>query len=120
RFRDTLQKEAYPVVQVVGDTNPHQCIVVAGAIAFEEIRQIQRRLGQQTVADEIQRNEQTADSPVAIQKRVDGLELVMTDGGTDQVRYCNLFVVPKLLQFTHECRNALMMRRDEGGIDQAG
>lgn len=97
-----------------------QGIVVTAPVAFEKVRQVQRGLGQQPVADQVKRNQQPPDAAVAVQKRVDGFELVVADGQPDQMGHGNDWVVPKLFQIAHQFGHAVLVWRNERRIGQVG
>src|SRR5690606_9679542 len=107
------QKEAYPMNQVARQTHASQRVVVTAAIAFKEVRKIERWLRQNSMADQIERNQQTSDTAISVKKRMDGFELVVADGKPDQVWHGNSLVVPELFQITHQFRHTLMMGRNE-------
>ena len=59
------------------------------------------------VTDEVEGDEETTDLSVAIQKRMDRLKLVVTDGDADQVRHFDLIVVPGCFEIAHETRSGV-------------
>jgi len=50
------------------------------------------------MADQIQRNQQTPDTTIAIQKRVNRFKLIMGNGNTNQVRHGNRRLFDKTLE----------------------
>ena len=77
------QEKTNPVNKVIAQADSHQGIVITGAIPLEIGGKVQGRLGQELVIDQIERYQKASDTPIAIQKRVDGLKLIMTDGDAD-------------------------------------
>jgi len=108
------------VNQVVASAHPHQGIVIAGAVALEKVGQIKRWFGQQAVADHVQWNQQASDATVAVQEGMDGFKLVVADGRAHQVRHSDRLVVPELFKVAHQFGHIFMVRRNKGGIGQAG
>ena len=104
--------------QVVGGPHSHQGVVVADPVALEEVRQVKGWLGQQAVAYQVERHQQASNTPIAVQKRVDGLELVVGDGKPDQMRDVNLVIVPEEFQVAHQLWNAIRVGRNEDGVRQ--
>ena len=65
---------------------PREPPVVLGAVALEEEAEVQQRMRQQLPVLEQQRDQQTADAAVAIEIRVDGLELHVREADAHQRR----------------------------------
>ena len=55
-------------------------------MALEEKAQVKQRLGEQLPVLQQERDEQATDAAVAVEKRVDSLELDMHEGGADERR----------------------------------
>ena len=72
------------------------------------------------MTDQVQGNQQPPYSAVAIEKRMDGLKLIMANCHPDQVRYHDTLIVPERLQITHQIRHAVRMGWNEHRIRQAG
>ena len=66
---------------------------------------------QQAFAHQIQRDHETTDPTIAVQERVDGFELIVTDGDANQVRDGNGLVGARKLPDRSSDRAP---RRDEG------
>jgi hypothetical protein len=66
---------------------PHdgQGIVISGAIPFKEIREIERRLPEQSLADQVKRDHESSDTAVAVQKGMNRLELIMGKGYSNKM-----------------------------------
>src|SRR5690554_6615188 len=85
RFNDRREEKFHPVQHVVRDSHAHQCIVITGPVSLKKVREIQGWLAQQSFVHQIQSYQQTPNPAVSIQKRVNGFELIMTDGNTHQL-----------------------------------
>ena len=66
--------------------HPLQAGVVLLARSFKVSAQVEKGFRQEAAGDEQQRNEQAADAPVAVEKRMDGLELRVDERGVHQRR----------------------------------
>ena len=55
-------------------------------MALEEKAQVKQRLGEQLPVLQQERDEQATDAAVAVEKRVDSLELDVHEGGADERR----------------------------------
>jgi len=55
-------------------------------VALEEKAQVKQRLGEQLPVLQQERDEQATDAAVAVEKRVDSLELDVHEGGADERR----------------------------------
>jgi len=97
----------------------HQVIDISRLISLEIVRKIQGRLNQKLLRRQIQRDHQSPQPPVAVQERVDGFKLIVSDGDPDQGRDYHLFAMQEFFEIPHQVRNMVMVRRNEGGIFQA-
>lgn len=73
--------------QVVAHPYPHQGVVVAGSISLKIVGEIERGLGQQTMADQVERNQESPDTAIAVEEGVNRLELIVADRRANQVRH---------------------------------
>src|SRR5205807_4929523 len=89
--------------------------VVLGAVALEEKAQVQQRLGEQLPVLQQERDEQATDAAVAVEKRVDGLELDVHERGADERRQV-VVAVDVLLKIAEKTCQLLGRRRDENGV----
>jgi hypothetical protein len=64
RLSHALEEEPNPVGEVVGDTHASEGVVVAPAVALEEVGQVERRLGEEPGAHEVGRLESGSRSRV--------------------------------------------------------
>ena len=67
---------------------------------------------------QVQRDQQTTNTAIAVAKRVDRLKLIMADGNAHQMWDSDFFVMPELFQITHQVRYILMVRGNEYRIGQ--
>ena len=72
---DAVEEEVEPALPVALDAHGVEPTVVLFAMPLEEEAQVEERLGQQLPVLEQQRHEQAPDPAVAVEVRVDGLEL---------------------------------------------
>lgn len=86
RAFDTFQEEVNPCFPVAVLADAIEQFVVAAAVLLEEQAQLEQRLLQHPGIDQHQHDQQPAQSAVAVQKRVDGLELHVGQGGPHQHR----------------------------------
>lgn len=98
RGRNPGQEEFYPLVQVIGTANHAERIVIGSLVPFEKIGQVQRRLLQEFQVDQLQGDQQPANAAIAVQERMDGFKLVVTDGDLDQFGNDQFPVVPVFFQ----------------------
>ena len=70
-------------------------------MALEEKAQVKQRLGEQLPVLQQERDEQATDAAVAVEKRVDSLELDMHEGGADERRQV-VVAVDVLLKIAEE------------------
>ena len=81
---------------------------------FEVQAQVQQWLRQHIVGAEEQGDQQPADAPVAIQERMDCLELHVRQRGLDQQRRLHRVVVQEFFELAHAFHDPIRWRRDEG------
>ena len=70
-------------------------------MALEEKAQVKQRLGEQLPVLQQERDEQATDAAVAVEKRVDSLELDVHEGGADERRQV-VVAVDVLLKIAEE------------------
>jgi len=73
-------------------------------------------MAKQLFADQVESNEKATDPSIAIEKRMDGFELVMADGDSNELGNMNGFVVPECFQISEQVGKLIMMWRHEDGI----
>src|SRR5579883_1211296 len=78
------QEEVYPPFPIAILANSHEPIVVFGAMALKKIAQIEQGAVQHATATQQERDEEAPDAPIAIQERVNGLELSMGQRAVNQ------------------------------------
>jgi hypothetical protein len=79
--RDPVEEEVEPAFPVALYAHRVEATVVVLAVPFEEEAQVEQRLGQQLPVLEQQCHEQASDAAVAVEVRVDGLELHVQEPG---------------------------------------
>lgn len=83
-LRDPLEEEGQPSLPIAVVPYRLDAIIIFLTIPLEIIRQIQHRLEQHVLFTQQKRDEQPADASIAVQKRVDGLELGVDQADLDQ------------------------------------
>ncbi len=73
------EEERQPGHEVTVLAGDQQVVVVLAAVLLEVRREVEERLGQRVAEHEHQGDEQTPDPAVAVEERVDDLELVVRD-----------------------------------------
>lgn len=116
RLAHAEQKEPQPRFQRVRGTDGHQLIVILALVPLEEVGEIQRGLMQEAEADQIEHDEQTAQSSVPVEERMDGLELLMDERNLEKVWDMDLVVVHELFQIAQEVRHMPAVGRNKCGV----
>ena len=83
---------------------------------FEVEAEIENRLAQHLLIAEQQRNQQTTQAAIAVQKRVNRFKLHMRQRRLDQHRHGLRAVVQKKLQLAHAVHHFFGRRRNKGRI----
>ena len=102
--------------QVITYSNLREGIIITGTVALKKIRQVEGWFGQQAHTDQVKRNHQAANTTITVQKGVYGLELVVANGKSHQMRDNNFLIMPELLKIPHQFGYALLMWRNERSI----
>jgi hypothetical protein len=76
-----FQKKVHPGFPVSRGSDAVEQIVIHGAVFFEEEGEIEQGLREKAAMVEQQGNEQAAEATIAVEKRMDGLELHMGQSG---------------------------------------
>ena len=88
-------------------------LVVAIAVALEVQAQIEERPTKYALGAQQQSDQEPSDSSVAVEERVDSLELGVRERGLHEHRRRVGIVVDELLEGAHCCGDLLPRRRDE-------
>src|SRR5215472_1393306 len=91
-------------------------IVVPVAIRFEVQAEVQKRLSQRALGAKQECDQQTPESAIAIQERVNGLKLHVNQSGIDQNGQLVFFVVEKTLKAVETLHQPLWRRRNKRSI----
>ena len=93
-------------------------VVVLLATGLEVGRQVQERLGQPVPDDEEEHDQQPSEPAVAVEERVDRLELVVQQRGLDE-RWQSRVLVDEALEIAQQLGRSVRRRRHErGGLDR--
>ena len=111
---DATEKEPDPRHQVALLAGEEQMVVVLAAMLLEVGREVEQRLWQCLAQYEHERDHQSADAAVAVEERMDDLELVVSDGELDQEREFGL--VEEAFEVGERVVHLVGRRRDEDGV----
>jgi hypothetical protein len=111
---DATQEEAHPALPPAVLPYGAEAIVVLGPVALQVVAYVEERSVQDARVDELEGDEEPAHAPVAVQKRVDGLELGMHEAAVDEHGQVALFV-QEILKVVERLGHLGDRRRDEGG-----
>lgn len=112
---DALEVERGPALPIAAVAHRRQMRVVLLLTPLEREAEVQHGTLEEAPVLEKQCDEQTADAAVAIQKRMDRLELHVCQPSLDQRRQRIVRVEP-LLELGHELGHDLRRRRNEPGV----
>src|SRR3989344_5107465 len=109
----STQKEQQPPVHVALCPYGLQVIKVFPSIVFEEGGKIQYRMLQKLFMHQMQRDEEASGAAVAIEKRVNRLELIMAHGYANECGNLRRGLMPKTLKIAEEVGEIDEWRRNE-------
>ena len=119
RFRDAGQEELHP-----GLPSPRLALlqepVVVVAPGFQEQAEIEDRLAQHPRLAEDQRDEQPTQAPIAVEKRVDRLELDVGQARPDERGQRRILAVQEALERIEAFVQSIGRRRHEQGVAGPG
>ena len=115
-----FQKEIHPRLPVARGADAVEEFVIRGAVFLQVEREVEERLGEQPAVVEQERDEEAAETAIAIEEGVDGLELDVGERGLQQEGQAAGVVMQELFQRAHARLNLLGRGRDEVGIAGAG
>src|SRR6266498_5290977 len=108
---DAAEEEPEPRLPVSVDPYGLQAVVVLGAVLLEEPAQVQERQREHLPLTEQERHEQPSDAPVAVEERVDRLELRVGEPGVHERR--ERLIVQELLEVAENVHELPRWRRHE-------
>jgi hypothetical protein len=114
-----FQEERDPRFPVSVAADTIQEVVVRGAIPFEIEAEVEERVAEDPRLAEQQRDEETADAAVAVEKRMDRLELHVRQGRAQEHRHAVALRVKELLELRHALGNRRVWRRHESGVSRS-
>ena len=112
-FDDPAQEKGEPCFPVAAFAHGLEMVVVRLPMLLEVVRQVEHGLVQHAALGQQERDQQPADAPVAVEKRVNGLELHVRERDLDQRRQAVLSV-QESLQVTQHAGHHVVRRRHEG------
>ena len=115
-----FQKEIHPGFPVAGGADAVEQVVIHRAVRFEVEGKIEQRLCKQTTVVQEQGDEEAAEAAIAIEKRMNGLELHMGERGFDQHGQAGGFVVEEGFERGHAGLDLWRRGRNEAGVTRAG
>ena len=115
---DTTKEEGDPWHEVAALAGDQQVVVVLAAVLLEERGEVQQRPGQRVAQHEHQRDHQSSDATVAVEERMDHLELVVRDRQLHEQWEVGL--VEELLQVAERVAHVVGWRRHKDGIVERG
>src|SRR6185312_15385129 len=98
RLLDSLQEEADPALPVARGPDPLEELVVALAVLLEVEAEVEERLPERTLVAENERDEEAPEPAVAVEERVNGLELDVDQGRLQQRGCLDRVVVNEFLE----------------------
>lgn len=113
---DAAKEEGDPRYEVALLARDQQVVVVLAAMLFEVGGEVEQRLAERAAQHQHQRDHQTSDPTVAVEERMDRLELVVGDGELHEQREVGL--VEELLQIAQRALHLAGGWRHEDGIVQ--
>ena len=115
-----LGKEIEPRFPVAGKADVVEEFVIILAVHFEIETEVEHRLPQHLLLAQEQRDEQAAKTTIAVQKRMDSLELHVSQCRLEQCRGGVRLVVEEEFQRAHALRHRIGRRRNKGRISRPG
>ncbi len=120
RESNPLQKECYRGFPLSLLPYALEQLIVVSPVRLEVETEIQQRLSHRSFVDQYQRNQEPAGAPIAIQERMDRLELNVREGCLHEGRCPLGLIVQELLQGGDAGEHFLRRRRDEHGVSRSG
>ena len=88
-------------------------------MAFEVEGEVEERLPEDAFRAQQEGDEEAAQPAISIQKRVNGFELDVGEGGFEQGPCLNWVVVEEFFHGSHAIEHSIRRGRDEAGISRA-
>ena len=85
-------------------TYDRECIIICWLVPFEEVGDIEYRTCEDFLLDEIEDDHESAHTSIAIEVRMDGFELIMSNGNFYKLRNMEIFIMEKLLEICEQFR----------------
>src|SRR5690606_27196199 len=120
RHTHALQEESEPGLPVAFPPDEVEQRVVLLAVLLEVEAEVEQRIAQHAVVAEQKRDQEPADAAVAVEERMDRLELHVGEAGPDEVRQAVAPIVEEALERSHRVRDRGVRRRHEHGITRPG
>src|SRR5947207_3028551 len=115
-FHDTRQEEIEPTLPVAGLAHGLEALVIGVAVGLEIKAEIEERAAQHALLAEEQRDKQPPEPAVAVEERVDGLELYMSEPRLHEDGNLRRSRVQEPLEIAHASPDLARRRRHEGSI----
>lgn len=112
---DAAQEEGQPLLPGPDVTYRLQLLVILLSVLFKERGQVEDWLEQHLLLAEQESDEQSPDAAIAVEERMNGLELCMHQPDLDQQRQSRVGM-NELLQFCQILGNLVRRWRNEGGL----
>ena len=119
-LRDAIEKKLKPSLPGAVFANLLQQAIVVGAMGLQIEAEIEERLPQDVVDAQIQRHQEAADAAVAVQERMQGLELNMEQARLDQGRQARGVLVHEALEGVEASLQLRHGRRYEESVSRPG
>ena len=121
RFDPRLRERSPPTPPSrPGSANAVEEFVIRRAVLLKVKRKIEQRIGEQSTVVEQQCNEQAAQTAVAVEEGMDGLELHMGDGGLENTGRPMVSSCKKSFEIAHAGVDVLGGWRNKKGVAWAG
>lgn len=117
---DAFQEELDPFLPVALGAYGLEQFVVTAAVLFEIQGEIEQGLAEEPFSVQEEGDEQPPGAAIAIQKRVDGLELHMCEGCANEHGSGDGLAVEEVLQGPHALDDGIWWRRDVAYVAGAG
>ena len=115
-----LGKEIEPSFPIAGQTDIVEQLIVILTVGLEVEAEVEHRLPQHLLLAQEQSDQQTPQTAVAVQERVDRLELHMCQRRLEQHRSRLWLVMQEEFQLAHALQQFFCRRRNEGRVARPG
>src|ERR1019366_3667877 len=118
RSLHAFEKELDPLLPDSLGANSLKQFVIAVTVCLEEKAQIEKRLTQSALSAEKQRNQQTSQPSIAVEKGMDRLELYMYQSSLNQNGQIVFFVVKEMFKAVEAFHHSLWGRRNKRSVSR--